>query len=161
MSNANIINNNLSTVKHKSELFAHNTMVKVVYDEIAVRTSLNESIMLGQINYWLQKCQDDKHYRDGRYWIWKTYDEWVEELPFWSKTTIRTIIKSLKNRKLIIVGQYNKMLVDKTSWYTIDYNALDRLCQQDILDKKDRKYQSDRPPCVRNEQSMCQMLTHL
>ena len=161
MNDTNMNTEEMSTAKHSSNLFAKKIMVKVVYDEIAIHTSLNESIMLGQINYWLQKSQDEKHYRDGHYWIWKTYDEWEEELPFWSKSTIRNIIRSLKNRKLIIIGNYNKMIVDKTSWYTIDYDALEELCNNEIPDKKSsKKYEKGNIPCVKVKQSMCQSLTH-
>lgn len=150
--NNNTENNELS-IKHSSQVFESKTNVKIVHDEIAVRTTLNESIMLGQINYWLQKSRDEKHFRDGRYWVWKTYDEWAEELPFWSASTIRTIIRSLKNRGLVIVGDYNKMSIDKTSWYSIDYNAIDRLCSNAVPEKKNKKYKKESFP-------MCQHLTH-
>lgn len=98
----------------------------IVLPSLAKEIGLNEAIMLQQIHFWIGK---EKHYRDGRYWVYNTYDEWLEQFPFWSLSTLKRTITSLSNKKLIIIGNFNKAKFDKTNWYTINYDALNSVNQ--------------------------------
>ena len=112
----------------------------IVIPSLAKKIGLNEAILLQQIHFWVGK---QKHKKDGRYWVYNTYDEWMKQFPFWSKSTIRRTITSLEKKKLLIVGNYNKLGIDNTKWYTIDYHVLQSM---------------SRPP-VQNEQMECSKWT--
>src|SRR5690606_10949183 len=60
-------------------------------------------------------------------WIYNTYAEWAVQFPFWSESTIKRTIRNLEKKGLIITGNFNKVKFDKTKWYTIDYEKLERL----------------------------------
>src|SRR5690625_4445559 len=94
----------------------------IVLPTLAKKIGLNEAIILQQIHFWLGK---KRNLKDGKYWIYNTYDEWVAQFPFWSKSTIRRAITSLEKQSLLIVGNYNKAGFDNTKWYTIDYEQLE------------------------------------
>lgn len=97
---------------------------------------LNEAIILQQVHYWLLTS---KHKHDGFFWIYNTYIEWQKQFPFWSKNTVRRTIKSLEKKELLVVGNYNKIKIDQTKWYRIDYSKLDQLAQSnDQLSNMDR-----------------------
>ncbi len=53
--------------------------------------------------------------------------EWQEQFPFWSIMTIRRTFTSLEKKGLLTVGNHNRKGFDKTKWYTINYEALERL----------------------------------
>jgi len=108
----------------------------IVIPSLAKEIGLNEAIMLQQIHFWIEK---KKHKKDGRYWVYNTYDEWQEQFPFWSKATIRRSITSLEKKNLIITGNFNKLKIDNTKWYTINYEELERVSR----------------PCAQNEQTEC------
>lgn len=92
---------------------------------LATAIGLNEAILLQQIHYWLQTS---KHHLDGRRWIYNSVPKWQEQFPFWSESTIRRTLNSLRKQQLIdVTDQYNKMPMDKTLWYTINYEALNRV----------------------------------
>lgn len=100
----------------------------VVNRDIAKVLGLNETIVLQQINYWLEVNRKKEHnFRDGKYWTYNTIEEWREEFPFWSKETVKRIFKKLREMKLLLIGNYNTMKMDRTLWYTIDYEELKRL----------------------------------
>ena len=106
----------------------------LIMPQLATKIGLNESIVLQQIHYWIEiesKTKDPdvmaKHYRDEKWWIYNTIDQWQEQFPFWCEKTIRTILKSLEKKGLIITGNYNKQGYDRTKWYTIDYDVLESL----------------------------------
>ena len=89
----------------------------VVKPDVAAAIGLNEAILLQQLAYWLERSAN---VRDGQRWVWKTYEEWQEELPFWSLSTLKRIVKSLRAKGLVeTTGEYNKMPTDQTLWYTI------------------------------------------
>lgn len=100
-----------------------------VMPTLAKVIGLNEAIVLQQVHYWLQdKKKNNKDYYNGHYWIYNTYEKWNEQFPFWSVATIRrTIAKLEKKDELLIVGNYNMAGFDKTKWYTINYDTLDKL----------------------------------
>lgn len=100
----------------------------LVLPSLAVLVGLNEAIFLQQLHYWVQQSGKE---RDGRRWIYNTYEEWHEQLPFWSVRTIRRIVGTLEERELVVsTTAYNQQRVDQTKWYALDYAALDRLTER-------------------------------
>lgn len=84
--------------------------------------SLDEAVILQQIHYWIEKKQN---YRDGRYWVYNSMENWMQQFPWIkSRTTLTRYFNNLEKKGLLITGNYNKAGFDKTKWYTIDYSAL-------------------------------------
>ena len=96
----------------------------VLQKTLAVKLGLNEAIMLQQIHYWAGM---KKNLKDGYYWVYNSYEDWSEQFPFFSKSTIGRVLRNLEKSGVIIVGNYNKLSFDKTKWYRIDYNAVKAL----------------------------------
>lgn len=93
----------------------------VILPSLAKKIGLNEAIILQQLHYWLQKS---KHEYDGRRWIYNTYEKWQEQFPWWSTRTIQRIMSELEKQNIIIAGNYNKLKIDKTKWYSINYEQI-------------------------------------
>jgi hypothetical protein len=86
---------------------------------------LNEAVFLQQVHYWTLGSQN---VRDGRRWVYNTYEDWQKQFPFWSVRTLKRVVNSLRDKGLIVTtSEYNKLEMDKTLWYSIDYEALDSL----------------------------------
>lgn len=101
----------------------------MVLPKLAVSIGLNEAIILQQIHYWIEKYRRDKdaaHFQDGRWWVYNTIEGWAENFPFWSASTIRRALQSLRDKGLVRVGSYNRAAYDKTLWYAIDYEAISK-----------------------------------
>ena len=101
----------------------------IVLDKnMATIIGVNEAIILQQVHYWLEiNKKVGKNFHEGRYWTYNTYDEWHEQFPFWSKETIKRAFKRLRGMKIIIVDRFNVYHMDRTLWYTIDYNRLNSI----------------------------------
>lgn len=90
---------------------------------------VNEALFLQQLHF---RSLISKNVRDEYRWVYKTVDQWQEEFSFLSCMTIkRTIYNLEKQGYLISTSQYNKMKIDKTKWYRIDYTKLPVLSSQD------------------------------
>jgi DnaD/phage-associated family protein len=96
----------------------------LVLPSLATKVGLSEAIFIQQLHYWLK---DSKNVRDGYKWVYNTYEDWHEQFPWWSISTIRRIITKLENSKLLIIGNYNRLKIDNTKWYRIDYELLEHM----------------------------------
>lgn len=102
----------------------------LIMPTLASKIGLNESIILQQIHYWNTINQKaNNNFRDGYYWTFNSYHEWTKQFPFWSARTVQRAITSLEKLKLVVSGNYNKLQIDRTKWYRIDYEVLEALEQ--------------------------------
>ncbi|MBA8777665.1 conserved phage C-terminal domain-containing protein [Staphylococcus schleiferi subsp. coagulans] len=95
-----------------------------VLPKLAEEIGLNEAIILQQIHYWLNTS---KRHHDGKKWIYNSYPEWQKQFPFWSERTIKRTFGSLEKQDLLHVGNYNKAGFDRTKWYSVNYETLNKL----------------------------------
>src|SRR3972149_8191901 len=94
------------------------------------------AIMFNRIAFWVdhnatQEAQDDEaertHYRDGRYWVYYTYEGWSEHLHgILQPKTVKRTIYDLEELGLIESSEaYNKKAYDRTKWYTYNQARID------------------------------------
>ncbi|WP_303967253.1 hypothetical protein [Sporosarcina ureae] len=86
---------------------------------LVMEVGFNEAFLLQHLHY---RSLISKNKRDGYTWVYKTYEDWKEEIPFWSLNKIRRTIYSLESQGYLLSNSsYNKMKIDRTKWYRIDY----------------------------------------
>ena len=95
-----------------------------VLPSLALEVGLDCAIFLQQLHYWLRKSRNE---HDGERWVYNTLTEWQAQFPFWSPRTIQRIADQLTKRGLIKVRKLNKQNWDRTNWYTINYDAVNKL----------------------------------
>lgn len=116
-----------------------------VLPTLACKLGLNRAMFLQQLHYWLQK--PSAHERDGKCWIYNTFEEWHEQFPFWSPEAIRKIAAQLEEKGLIeTTSQYNGRKSDRTKWYTINYEYLNSLLDPTPPEGPDKSTEGDNPP---------------
>lgn len=116
----------------------------LIMPQLACKVGLNESIVLQQIHYWNQHNKKfGNNFKDGYYWTFNSYPRWQEQFPFWSIPTIQRVFIKLEEKKLIVSANYNKYNNDRTKWYRIDYNELEKISSSDYEAKGSSPYQND------------------
>lgn len=90
---------------------------------VALKNS-DKAIILQQIHYWIQRSNNIV---DGHRWVFNTAKGWQKQFPWITAKTVQRYLKDLCDRGLLITGNYNKANFDRTKWYRIDYDALDKL----------------------------------
>jgi len=95
----------------------------LVLPSLAAKIGLNEAIIIQQLHYWLENPKAGVE-RDGHKWIFNTYEEWVENFPFWSVSTIQRIFTGLEKSGLIISAQLDAKQRDMKKYYRINYDEL-------------------------------------
>src|ERR1700722_13497348 len=97
-----------------------------VLPTLAQKVGLNEAIVLQQIHYWLNPSFN-KNFKDDRYWVYNSYDDWQEQFKFWSKNTIKRTITFLEEQGFLITSNFNQNKIDHKKWYSINYEELQRV----------------------------------
>lgn len=102
-------------------------------------SGLNKAIIINQINYWNDiNEKTNNNFKDGYYWVYNTYETWVEnDFPYWSVDTVKRAITALENIGIVVSANYNRMKIDKTKWYRIDYDRLQEII--DIVKKSEEE----------------------
>lgn len=93
----------------------------LVLPSLAKKIGINHAILLQQMHYWLRTS---KHKKGGHTWVYNTYAEWQEQLPWLSISGIRKLISDLEKDGYIVVANHNRAKFDQTRWYRIDYARL-------------------------------------
>jgi len=107
--------------------------------KLATKVGLLESIFLVQLHYWLTKS---KHRYEGKVWVYNTLEDWHEQFPFVSVMTIRRLVKKLEKDQLIFTAHFNRSKMDRTKWYTINYDAIEAL-MDDVNNSSEQMEQID------------------
>ncbi|HBU8084462.1 TPA: hypothetical protein MDA08_004807, partial [Escherichia coli] len=103
-----------------SLLFAERPLV--INTQLAMKIGLNEAIVLQQLHYWLRDTSSGMEC-DGVRWIYNTTEQWLEQFPFWSESTLKRAFASLKALGLLRSEKLNKSKRDMTNFYTINYDS--------------------------------------
>ncbi|BAZ37568.1 hypothetical protein NIES4101_34910 [Calothrix sp. NIES-4101] len=99
--------------------------------EVAAKIGRNEAICLQQIYYWMNV--NGGKIVDGIKWFWKTYQQWSEELQL-SISTVRRVIKKLKQLGLIAVDRLSAKTYYQANWYTLQIETVQALFQNEQID---------------------------
>lgn len=127
--------------------------------------SLDEAIVLNQLNYWIERNKDaNRNFRDGHYWVYNSYEAWrKQDFPVWSATKIKRIFTSLEWKGIVLSANYNKLAIDKTKWYTIDYDKLKKFIEkyskgqnETPKDQDEISKDTDDQPIGQNDQTLDQ-----
>ena len=101
----------------------------MIQPTLVMKLGLNQAIIIQQVHYWLVKSP---HIKDGKRWIYNTYKDWKQQFPFWSEKTIMRTFLALEEEGYVISANYNRMKIDKTKWYSIDYDKLAEI-EEDLV----------------------------
>lgn len=104
----------------------------------------SEAMILQQVHFRTLKAKergkkDNRNYQDGNYWTYDSIKGWKEkEFPFWSESKLKRSFENLRVKELLITGNYNKLNIDRTLWYRVNYenlyNMLARFGHKDLMD---------------------------
>jgi len=132
----------MSTPQNQKSLI--NNKSKHSFDvEVASKIGIQCAIVLSDICNWVKWNQDEgkqDNYHHGRFWSYRSYPAFVKHFPYWNERQIRTIIEKLLKEELLLVGNFNKLKYDRTSWYTPSdkgLKILGRLIEDSQIDTSD------------------------
>ena len=98
----------------------------MVLPSLAKAIGLNEAIVLQQVHYLLTISSNE---RDGCMWVYNSIPAWHRDyFYFLSFRSVERAFSSLEKLGLLVsTSQYNKMAIDRTKWYRINYDGLEKV----------------------------------
>ena len=131
------------------------TVVIPVSPRFAKAVGTSEALVFGQIYYWCKLfSKDSEHYKDGRVWVYNSYEEWQAQIENLSLSTIKRSLKNLESYGLIVTGKYNKINIDRTKWYSVQLDTLyEKFPYMKNVYQDFRTAQNEQNETVQNEQN--------
>ena len=112
----------------------------LVCPKLAMEIGLNESLLLLQLDYLIAISN---HEKKGQRWTFQSVTDIGKMFPFWSRATINRVIKSLENRGLITVGNFNRKKYDKTRWFAINIGEAEKLKSIKVVKREQWPFQNE------------------
>lgn len=86
--------------------------------EVAKEYGVNEAILIKNFQFWILKNKaNGKNFIDGHYWTFSSHKAFEALFPFWSTQNIKTALKHLEEKGVIIKDNHNQNNYNKTNWY--------------------------------------------
>ena len=101
----------------------------VIQPQLAEALGLNESIVVQQLHYWIQRS---KNVYEGKQWVYNSYADWQKQFKFWSERTVIRIFQSLEKKKIVESKQLDEKNGNQTKYYTINYQVLDEMTHDKV-----------------------------
>lgn len=99
----------------------------VVSHKIASVLGHSDAMFLQQLHYWMTSSSKDiGKVTDGKRWIYNSILSWAEQTGF-SESKVRRIIKKLESLGIILSGYLHTFKGNRTKWYTICYETLEKV----------------------------------
>lgn len=86
--------------------------------EHAKKYGVEEAVLIKNFCFWV-KCNRSNgiHIHDGKTWTYNSVSAFGKIYSFWSNKQIYRILQSLKEKNVLITGNYNTSPYDRTLWY--------------------------------------------
>lgn len=120
------------SISKSSSLLINEAPLQVLPSLAVALKNVHEAIILQQVQYWLSRSN---FVFNGRKWVYNTLDEWHEQFPWITKKSVGDKFRSLEKKGILIVGNFNKLKYDRTKWYSIDYDKLNSLINNENIDE--------------------------
>lgn len=83
---------------------------------IAEQHGVTEAIVLKHLAY---KTRRSTNIPDGRQWYYDPLDALEDKFPYFGRSTIDDAVKSLAEKGMLEIGNYNEHAYDRTRWYHV------------------------------------------
>lgn len=128
-------------ISSSSRLLINENPLQVLPSLAVALKNINEAIILQQVQYWVNRSENEYA---GRKWVYNTIEQWKDQFPWLSERAIRTRFNSLIEKGVIITSNFNRAKFDRTKWYTIDYDKLNSLIEnQNNVENLDMKHSEE------------------
>lgn len=138
------------TIKTGNTLYNEKPIV-INRDLAEILGDVELAIIIQEIHYWIninrQNAENNLSnivtYYDECFWCFRTYEDWLLDFPWSSLRTLKRKFKKLEEINLLISNNFNKLNLDKTKWYTINYDKLNELEKQFKQRKQEKLKQKE------------------
>lgn len=123
----------------------------IVLPTLAEKIGLDCAMLLQQLHFRLQHQGVE---REHGIWYCQSYVRWQKQLPFWSESKIKRLFLNLEKLGLVrSTTHFNQFYVDRTKWYSIDYEAVEALFCADVMQNEPPNVQQETLPMSMDEHS--------
>lgn len=96
------------------------------HPDIAKEYGINIAIFLRDIYHWCTTNRNnDENFYEGRWWTYQTMKGLCQRHPYWSKNQVEYIIRTCKEKGLLLSGHFGEDRFNRTCWYALTDKGID------------------------------------
>lgn len=89
--------------------------------EHAKKYGVDAAIIINHFIFWIEKNRaNGKHQHEGRTWTYNSTRAFSLLFPYWSEQKIKRILADLKEKGVLVTGNFNNSGIDRTKWYAFE-----------------------------------------
>lgn len=91
---------------------------------VAAKVGVNAAVIYQNLVFWAEKNKaNQRHIKDGYVWTYNSRRAFSELFPYLSESQVKTAIAKLLDSGLVVKGEYNNAMYDRTNWYSPSVTA--------------------------------------
>lgn len=107
-------------MKNQESLTANN--IRILNNSLAISFGSNAATFINRLDYWLQQGYGELH--NNKRWIFNTYQQWSDQLPWLSVDQIKRIIRKLKDDGILLIERLKRHQWRQVNYYTLNYDRI-------------------------------------
>lgn len=100
----------------------------IIYPELAAVFGLYEAMFIYELDRGVKGISHIIH--KGEEWIKRNNYQWLERLPYFSETRLKTVIRNLEKKGVVITDRTDYFSYPDNKIYRIDYVQMEKLILQ-------------------------------
>lgn len=130
--------------------------------DFAKEYGLVEAILIENLYFWCKKnLANEKNIENGKAWTYNSVKAFNELFPYLTPHKINRALKTLEEKELIEVGNFNENPYDRTKWYTITDKAVSTLKYPTLHLQKNANGKDEKRKCTNIENRKCSYSTDI
>lgn len=115
-------------VRKEKVFLVHNDSKAILLSPgITKRYGIVAAIIIQQVHF-ISNNKKQLTFVDGRYWVGKTINEWVESLGLYKYDAIKRTLSKLVKEKALFRKELSNYNSDRTGWYSVNYEKINEEC---------------------------------
>ena len=103
--------------------------------EYATKYGIEEAILIQHIQFWIfQNERLKRNFHEGKTWMYQTQEELAAIYPYWNRDKVQKLLKKLVDKDVLIKGNFNKNIFDRTCWYTFKNKEMFTIVLNNTMD---------------------------
>lgn len=122
-------------MKQKSRYLSSTQDFFLISRDVAEVFGIKEAFVLSYIEGWLtykrrHSDENERFYFDDRWWTFKSISNMQKDIRVYSTRSLESAVSNLRKAGVLLVTSKNARRFDRTLWYSIDYEKLDEIIEE-------------------------------
>ena len=108
---------------------------RVISPTLAGLIGERAALLLQQFPFLTSGSRTDREkFKEGKWWTYDSFPDLRKKyFPWWSERKIQSVVASLVEKELLVIGHFAHHPSDRRNWYAVDHAKLESLVEENVV----------------------------